>query len=1518
MTEEERRRRNERLPLIFRPGINVIHKGNVWYTGDKQKAATNLGRYNTARYKVKNGLPEVREKPKQSIFNKFSDLLDANTDADKYRRLLNQEPEDYAQQQKNRGVGRVANNPWQRATNTGRAAYEGFTEAPRKIGVGLARGTEQQAKADQSTLDYQRTRDDVLLKAQRRLLDPSTPLDEKQRWYNYLKSEYPKAQIEDRETRQQLEQNVKDTDQTAALAAIAEMGFDIATLGVGSVTFKGAKAAAKAGTKELLEFLVKNGVKPIATGATAGGIGAVTTQGSDVTAKDIAIGATAGGTLAAGFPLVGAGVGRLTRKIKGTDKLFRELAEETDEAVIKTTLKNASKDIDDSIVDGLAPVLAKETDTKVIKAIVDGVSDSTSMVPRQVADSLAKSKDKTEIRNFLDEAMPTLDEVSKIELTNKLHKATSAETVQNSIEEAAEKAQKLSQETAEQIPDPAKGMPNEQLAEEVADIDPSAQVNIGRQVDDGVTSVTKDIGQAKVDRVAENIDSGINTKLDTGDTTKVGGLEKYNPDRIVRKLTTLGGRLFDAAASKGNKSQNVITRNTVRAAQGVGRNVGKTEADKRAARMFRGKSQLGKVLGRDLADAGADFNEDSLVRVWATLDTERASQLNLATKISDLDDSELALRQSIKQIVDEVTDGNLQRGFIDEKVAKNQNYLFRDYLGIEEANLGKEYRDGRSALLAPFKKRKDVGDDLLGDTIKDPTYLMGTKVAKSYQAWALHDYATYLKSSGITSPKKLKGYEQLPTSKLYGEAAGEWVPKSIFEDFNGFTYNNQILEKWNGFASQYDKWKPRQYKKQMLTIYNPAVRLGNQVSNRFIFSTLNGLSPIKFNRLMHKSKSMVKNKHPLYLEAVEEGLTGTDITKADFLKNISESVNDPNIVKEAGNWFQKTYSGADDRARLVAYVMRREQGYSRAEAARLTQRGFQDYASVGFMYDLAAKTPVFGNAFVRFAGDYARILKNQIVDNPIKLAGALSMIGVLSNVASGASGESEDDRSTREGRFGAPSIPLTAGLNKLIGGPDRNISLEFQTPWGAVNAARFIPGYSLNEISNGVTKLLPFSESPIERGEDGGFKINPASFNDPLLGQFAQLGIDQDFRGKSIQDPENYGQFRDDLPQNEKNKNIARFLFTNNVPLGREADSVVSAATGQEDAYGKTRSLPQSLFRAGGLKVQQYGPEQAQEQRSRDEYFDEKERIDTLARELPQEDQEAFRRLTGYYKKRERTENEFKPGTERYVRDDIYNFPEDKWAEYVNRPELYEFIKNKKIADNQRQGTPIQPEFDERLSLSFRKQLIANKSLVPGEDVEADERLYSHPEYDYYSDIKEEYNKEAAKYYPQNDDEEFIDEMVKHKSAKFPKKGAAYQAYSDAYKLYADEQGPKPEWSDQVEAERDAYNEAKRVWTNKERVARGLPEIPKEVWDNVTFGFQEDEEKAYNQLKYGKGYGGYGYGSGGGSDDEADARTYVGKLLSGMGSTLTPPKVNAVAKTPTLRYKKPFKGSKPKVRFRFK
>ena len=930
-------------------------------------------------------------------------------------------------------------------------------------------------------------------------------------------------------------------------------------------------------------------------------------------------------------------------------------------------------------------------------------------------------------------------------------------------------------------------------------------------------------------------------------------LQTLSPDRVVREnITNPAEQYLKGKVAKAQTSENALSRGLGRLFQGKSREAGVGSELLTAKMKRRGAADLGKLQRETIADIGKELDEASKTKVWAVLDPEQAAKLGITP--GSMNPAEAAYMNKLKEVIDANTQALLSRNLITPEEAANPSYIKRAYGAFElDRELKGAYDASRSDLIKQFKGRKDVdAEGLLETGITDPSWLVAKKAAETQSAVGMVDYGNYLVDSGIAKDFPAPGLVQMPESKLHGAASGKWVPKNVSEDITGFKYTMGWLNAYDELVTHYDNWAVRRGKKALLTIFNPAVRGGNQMSNRILFSQLNGINPVQFNVAYAQVGKMMKSNDQIYREAVEHGLTGVDITAADFAKRIGDSTGSGNLAARGIDWVKSTYSRADDKAKIAAFMVHRNRGYSAEEAARLVQRGFQDYNSVGYFYDLAAKTPLIGNAFVRFASDSTRIAKNAALDHPMRTIATVAVWAKFVDQMSKMSGESAEDKATREGRFGAPKVPFT------------DISMTVQTPWGEVNAARFMPFYQLNNIGSPLSKTLPISGNPLQ----------PEGWQDPLLGQFAQIAKDEDFRGKSIQDPDNvkFGdgttKFEmDPLSADEKRKNVFRFLFNNNAPAGREVDSLFSSLgkepidgvigdSGGEDIYGKKRTPAQAVLRALGVKVEQFGEEQAQEARQTEDYFKRKEEIDRDVEGLDPKTQAAFRRLTGMYKLRDEKDNPFKEGGKINVKAPVYDFSEQKYGEYMQSPELFKLMEKRARMEAEANDAPLNPIFDPRLPESFRLQLIQQKSIAPGDDIELQDRMYEDPLWGTYKAIQDEYKAKGAAYYPESNGE-FTDEMVKHQDAPWAEKPPLWKAYTDAKA-----RGEDPQWNNELAAVREKFEMDKLNWTNNERKARGLPPIPTEQWFNKTFGYSPEKTSSGYSSGYSRGYGG---GGGGGS-----------------------------------------------------
>jgi hypothetical protein len=1284
-----------------------------------------------------------------------------------------------------------------------------------------------------------------------------------------------------------------------------------------------AKEALKTNGQSLGRTVIEEGV----ANAAFSGVGSL--RDGEINADNIIKESLIGGTIGAAAPVAGAGATKLWQKLRGAERNAPESLEDIGRVTTRLeddTAANAAKTAEDALYEKgitnatereLTDVIENEFTLPKVREEAQAQLDSMTAPTPDPLDTPTYQY-KQDLQNIIDsenanltryinehpeltaqqiEAAQLAAKQRIIELTDKLKESRYGTT--RAVEE---------QKTANDTTIEGQQATNEAVkAEQAAATDPAPAGASGTPNDPvpGNPEITSN--NAYDGQTDESILFGDQPAYQEKGRLSIPQL--LSPDRLIReKITRPLENLVNRGVSNLQTSGNRVGQGIGRFFTGGSRELGVSPELQTAKMQLRGAVETGKLYRESIADLSKGMSRESTERVWATLDPEFAARKGM--NVGELTPEEAVLQGKLKTLIDNTTKENLRRGLITPEQASAGNYIKRSYSVYDgNTDVGKFEQGFRTELLGQYKGRKVVSDEMVEEAITDPTYLVGKKSAESHAIWAMQDYGNHLNTSGIAIDVPKRGYTQLPDSPVFGDAAGKYVPQGVAEDFTGFQYSSATVSAFNDMITAYDRWGVRQAKKQLLTVFNPAVRLGNQVSNRVIFSQLNGINPAQFNKAMFDVKGMIGSNHPLYREAVQQGLTGIDITQADFFaKRIADGTGDVNIAKQASDWVKTSYSAADDQARIAAYKVYRDRGYTPEEAARTVQRGFQDYKSIGFFYDMAAKTPLIGNAFVRFVADSIRIAKNAVVDHPLRTAGTIALWGTLVNGMSVASGEStageegdsiqkkafnlatgshkSEAQKTREGRFGAPKLPFT------------DISMTMQTPWGELNAARFMPWYQLSGINDngveGIAKYLPIAQSPVVI-KDGKLEINGAGFADPLLGQVAQLGFDKDFRNRSIQDPQNTGQFdRDQLSAKDKLQNVIRWAGVNNAPLGKEIDQTVSAYAGAsnnrvedgksalpmgdwlfqktegKDLYGKERNIGQAIARDFGVKVEQYGEEQVKDANSMQAYQEEKKQIDEELKGMSKDAQAAYKRLTGYDKLRETVPNEFDPGKDRFVKAPVYDFGEDKWKEYAAHPELYKLMMEKKQREAAKpDGAPLQPEFDPRLSEAFRKQLVQNKMVAPGDDAELDQRMYSSPEWDYYQSLKDAYKEKAKGYYPDNGDD-FTDELVKHQDAKFPTKPDILKQYGAAYGLYTAGKANKPEFTDAVKAAKEAYNKQTFDWTNTERKARGLDAINWDMWNNPTFGYDSTPSTS-----------GFGFGGGGGGtyDPLANVNT-LGELTN--------------------------------------
>lgn len=560
--------------------------------------------------------------------------------------------------------------------------------------------------------------------------------------------------------------------------------------------------------------------------------------------------------------------------------------------------------------------------------------------------------------------------------------------------------------------------------------------------------------------------------------------------------------------------------------------------------------------------------------------------------LSYLNDQEKNLYDVIRSTNDFIHEWYHDQGLLtDDVYQKNKGkYIARLYEEFELADpeitqLVKSTRPDFNI----FKQRKDFED--VGSTlIRDPIFATTKRLAEMLQTQAIFDYASDIVKSGIqVSDEQFPNSTQMgqPGKPFYGPLTGKFVPNYIAQDFKGFFFANQALQSMYQAFRGYDANVVRQFLKKLHTIYNPLVQLGNKISN-YSFAIWAGVDPYTFTVNKFKAAKEISESGPYYQELVKGGIIGTDVLTNDLKPSTSE----PGPLKKASDKASEYYGRADDEAKLASYIsLREDYGYSQEEALQRTYNSFQNYATVGKLYDFAAKTPVIGNAYIKFKADLGRIIKNGVVNQPLTMGIYLGMLVYLKNLLSDLSDEEDIVQEIRERRSFIPKINTPFG----------DVAMVWQVPGiGEVNFARFLSPYYVydkgdsNDMLNDITEWLPyqFEQAPLSMSKD--VNVPVPELNDVLLGVWAQTVFDRDFRGKSIRDPKGTPFLTKEPDLDDQILNALSYIARSQIPLAPTYQDMMSAFNGEADYYGRERTIVQALLN-NVIKVQEFGEEQARE-----------------------------------------------------------------------------------------------------------------------------------------------------------------------------------------------------------------------------------------------------------------------------------------------------------------------------------
>ena len=702
---------------------------------------------------------------------------------------------------------------------------------------------------------------------------------------------------------------------------------------------------------------------------------------------------------------------------------------------------------------------------------------------------------------------------------------------------------------------------------------------------------------------------------------------KFLPPIIERGSTSLWKQLIhprDALANwmagkigEGLKNQNDLLRWHTKALTNLYNGLARTQADIHG----RKKGDVGKLAmtgtvkvyapheGLELYGKLKELvhgDYESLARVWSIIDPEMASLKEGEKPLTygDLTLAEKNLYNTAREWIDWGHETNYAAEFLPtETYLKNKDatgrstYIARMYDTHEvDATVEGLAKNGKGSvsirLITDYMKaRKEVDDWKKEHAIKDPAYLVAKRVMQTIQNVAIGRYQDLIireHPDYVISVKKgqdvPKGYTKLGGSYAWGKFRNKAVIDHVVEDFTGYYFANNRINMMYDLIKSVDQSTVNQFYKKYRTVFNPFVQTGNIAGNLFLAS-INGMNPVSFAAKQIKYRNFHETHPQIFKSLLKSGLIGEFGITGDIRPLIQGDVtkkDDPSGLKGLYKKFEEKttnlYVGADNVAKIAAYMTYREHGLSHELAVRRAYDAFQNYATVGKTWDFTSKIPVIGPTFVKFQADLQRILLNNMLTTPLTTIGTVALIKLFGDLTSRMSGETDEEKEIREGRKGIPKIPIV------------NIPLSFRMGDTEVNFAKYLTPFYLYPQGDSEMDIYDFSKfAPLQlQKPKGGSKIPLPAFADATWGWFGSILADRDFRNFSIQDPIKTAYKDVNISKWERFANVMHYFARSQVPFYKGAEDMVKGMTGQLDYYGRKREWWQAITN-NIIKTQQFG-----------------------------------------------------------------------------------------------------------------------------------------------------------------------------------------------------------------------------------------------------------------------------------------------------------------------------------------
>lgn len=674
----------------------------------------------------------------------------------------------------------------------------------------------------------------------------------------------------------------------------------------------------------------------------------------------------------------------------------------------------------------------------------------------------------------------------------------------------------------------------------------------------------------------------------------------YTP--IATKITDAAVKLFQ----KGMGNSNKFVAQSANAAQGLFASVGRTSEESKMRRQtLIGGKNIAPLKAADFynkAIASVNGSQASLSRVHQVLDPEAHSAMGTTPVTFDqLTPQEQKLYKLLRAQLDFIHAWHHKNGFIKRETYDKYKgkYTPRFYTEIPDFELPEDVRktfnDYMSAVDRSYIKQRKAFEDVKAQLIEDPAYGTAIRMAQLLRNQAILDYCKNISQTNKVSNTEKPGYIKLGGAR-YGALNNKWVARDIAEDLQGSFFINKLVKDAYELGKTYDSWTVRRLEKMKNTVLDMRTVIGN-ITTGFQFAVNAGANPVNYatNIASGKAIKSLTSKDATYRYLLANGIMGSQTITAQDLGIFGKAKADQKgIIGKALDKAGKFYASIDDVSKIAAFQSMLEQGVSREQAITNIAESMQNHYAIGRAYDLAAKTPLLGNPYVKFKGDLRRMNFNTWTKRPLSALAYYGLLSIPPALLYRFGDEDEEIKELRENRSYIPKMENMV-LDKIP--YIRNISnpsLMWQTPWGEINAARYVTADYMYDLGDDMylsgsdnllgkaAKLSEMTPFPLRVNDEG--NLIPKT-QDVLLSPIFNLMINKDFNDKPITDP-TITKFKPEgtLPQSDRMLRVYDYLGRSYIPFYRDAADLIQAMRGKEDFYGRNRTLKQALVN-GFIKV---------------------------------------------------------------------------------------------------------------------------------------------------------------------------------------------------------------------------------------------------------------------------------------------------------------------------------------------